>query len=324
MRISNSVGRRIALAFLLFGLASGANAQGYPNKSLRLLLGYSAGGGLDSLTRTFAQKLGDNLGQPVVVENRPGASGAVAADATAKSAPDGYTLHISETGYLVLSTLSTTLSTDPVRSFAPVAPVGSMPLVAVVAPDFPARNAQELIALLKASPGKYSYGSLGIGTIHHLAFEQVKRSAGLDVLHIPYKGSPAMLPDLLSGRIAIGMLSTGAAVGQVKSGKLRAIAVTSGQRLPFAPDWPALAETLPGFDAAPKIFLLAPAGTSAAIVARLNEASRKALALADLQESFATQGATPAPGSAEELREQIVQEMRRWGPIAKDAGARAD
>jgi tripartite-type tricarboxylate transporter receptor subunit TctC len=312
------------LALVLAFVAVGVQAQPYPSKPIRLLVGYPAGGGMDGIARVFAQKISEDLGQQMVVENRAGASGAIAADAAAKSPPDGYSLYLGESGYLILSTISPNLSTDPMKSFVPVAPVGSLPLVFAVPADFPAQNVRDLIAILKASPGKYSYGSPGVGTIHHLAFELFKRAAGLDVVHVPYKGGTAIIPDLITGRIAVGVLSSSIAAGPVKSGKVRPLALTSPQRVAFAPDWSPLAETIPGFDASPNIFLLAPIGTPAAVVARLNEATRRIFALADLQQSFASQGATPTPGSSDELRAQISAELKRWGPIAKEAGLRVE
>jgi tripartite-type tricarboxylate transporter receptor subunit TctC len=314
---------RAALALVL-ALAAAAHAQTYPSRAVRIFVGYPAGGGMDGVGRVLADKLAADLGQPVVVENRAGASASIAAAAVAGAAPDGHTLYLGETGYLIFSTLSPTLPADPVRSFAPVAPVGVLPLVFTVSPAFPARSAAELIAVLKASPGKHSYGSPGVGTVHHLAFEQFKRAAGLDVVHIPYKGGAPIVPDVMSGRLEIGVLSTTLAAGPAKADKLRVIAVTSAQRVGFAPEWPPLGETLAGFDAAPSIFLLAPAGTSAAIVTRLNEATRKALALPDLQQAFSNQGASPTPGSPEALRAQIDSELKRWGAAAKAAGVSAN
>jgi tripartite-type tricarboxylate transporter receptor subunit TctC len=314
--------RWFLLVLLVF--SSLASAQPFPSKPIRLIAPFAPGGALDLIARGVGQKLSEIEGQPVVVENRAGASGAIAADAAAKSLPDGYSLYLGESGYLILSTISPNLSTDPMKSFVPVAPVGSLPLVFAVPADFPAQNVRDLIAILKASPGKYSYGSPGVGTIHHLAFELFKRAAGLDVVHVPYKGGTAIIPDLITGRIAVGVLSSSIAAGPVKSGKVRPLALTSPQRVAFAPDWSPLAETIPGFDASPNIFLLAPIGTPAAVVARLNEATRRIFALADLQQSFASQGATPTPGSSDELRAQISAELKRWGPIAKEAGLRVE
>jgi tripartite-type tricarboxylate transporter receptor subunit TctC len=315
---------RTALALALAFAAAAAHAQAYPTRAVRIFVGYPAGGGMDGVGRVLADKLALDLGQPVVVENRAGASGSIAATATAGAAPDGHTLYLGETGYLILSTLSTSLPTDPVRSFAPVAPVGVLPLVFTVSPGFPPRNVAELIAALKANPGKHSYGSPGIGTVHHLAFEQFKRAAGVDAVHVPYKGGAQIVPDVMSGRIEIGVLSATLAAGPAKADKLRALAVTSAQRVGFAPEWPPLGDTLPGFDAAPSIFLLAPAGTPAPVVARLNEATRRALALPDLQQAFSSQGASPTPGSPEALRAQIDAELKRWGAAAKAAGVSAN
>ena len=225
---------RATLALVLALLAAATYAQTYPSRAVRIFVGYPAGGGMDGVARVLGDKLAVDLGQPVVVENRAGASASIAAAAAASAAPDGHTLYLGETGYLIFSTLSPTLPADPVKSFAPVAPVGVLPLVFVVSPGFPAKNVAELIAVLKASPGKHSYGSPGVGTVHHLAFEQFRRAAGLDVVHIPYKGGGPMVPDVMSGRLEIGVLSTTLAAGPAKADKLRVLAVTSAQRVGFA------------------------------------------------------------------------------------------
>jgi tripartite-type tricarboxylate transporter receptor subunit TctC len=181
-----------------------------------------------------------------------------------------------------------------------------------------------MIAALKADPGKYSYGSPGIGTLQHLAFEQFRRSAGVEALHVPYKGAVAMLPDLMGGQVQIAVVSAIAAQGPSRAGKIRVIAVTSPQRLPGAPEWPAMSETLPGFNAAPSVFLVAPAGTPAAVVQRLSSTLRAALASRDVEENFAKQGATPAPGTPQELGALIADETRRWASVVKDAGIKVD
>jgi tripartite-type tricarboxylate transporter receptor subunit TctC len=315
---------RTVLVAALALAAAAAHAQTYPSRAVRMLVGYPAGGGMDGVARILADKLAADLGQPVVVENRAGASGSIAAGAAATAAPDGHTLYLGETGYLILSTLSPNLPADPVRSFVPVAPVGVLPLVFTVSPGFPAKSVAELIAVLKANPGRHSYGSPGVGTVHHLAFEQFKRAAGVDVVHVPYKGGGPIVPDVMSGRLEIGVLSTTLAAGPAKADKLRVIAVTSAQRVGFAPDWPPLGETIAGFDAAPSIFLLAPAGTPAPVVARLNDTTRKALGLPDLQQAFSNQGASATPGSPDALRAQIDGELKRWGAAAKAAGVTAN
>jgi tripartite-type tricarboxylate transporter receptor subunit TctC len=315
---------RIVLALAAVALAATAHAQQYPNRPIRMLVGYAAGGGADALARIVAVKLGDALGQQVVIDNRPAAGATLAADALAKSAPDGYTLYFADTAILIAPAVYAKLTYDPVKSFAPVGNVVSLPLVFVANPAVPASNAPELIALLKANPGKYSYGSPGFGTVQHFAFELFKKQAGVDVVHIPYKGAAPIVPDLLSGQIPLAIISASPALAQSRAGKLKAIALSSPVKLAAAPDWPALADTLPGFDASPRLFILAPAGTPQAIVAQLSEALRKALAQPDLLENFVKQGATAEWSSPEALGGHIAAEMRKWASVAKDAGLKPD
>ena len=233
-------------------------------------------------------------------------------------------LLLAESGALIVPAVNTNAGYDPVKQFAPVAGVCSLPLAIVVSPGFPAANARELIAVLKANPGKHSYASPGIGTLQHLAFELFKRSAGVDAVHVPYKGASAMLPDLMSGQVEIGAISAPVAIAQARAGKIRVIAVTSARRLPTASDVPALAETLPGFDASPNVFLVAPAGTPAPVVARLAEAVAGALAGKDVQENFAKQGAAATPLRTEDLGRAIAAESARWAGVVKEAGIRAE
>jgi tripartite-type tricarboxylate transporter receptor subunit TctC len=304
--------------------ALGCAAQDYPARPVRVLVGYPPGGGMDTITRIVVPKLSESLGQPFVVENRPGASGGVAAEALVKSAPDGYLLMVAESGTLALPAVSPKVTLDPVRQFAPVGGVCTLPMAFVAHPEAPFRTVAEMIAALKASPGKYSYASPGIGTLQHLAFELFRRSAGVEALHVPYKGASAMMPDLMGGQVQIAVISALAAQGPARGGKIRALAVTSPQRLPTAPDWPTMAETLPGFNAAPSVFLVAPAGTPAAVVTRLSTALRAALAQRDVEENFGKQGATPAPGSPQELGSLIAEETRRWAAVVKDAGIKVE
>ncbi len=316
--------KRIALALAGVALAATAHAQQYPNRPVRMLVGYAAGGGADALARIVAAKLGDALGQQVVVDNRPGAGATLAADALAKAAPDGYTLYFADTAILIAPAVYAKLPYDPVKSFAPVGNVVSLPLVFVANPAVPASTAPELIALLKANPGKYSYGSPGFGTVQHFAFELFKKQAGVDVVHIPYKGAAPIVPDLLSGQIPLAIISASPALAQSRAGKLKAIALSSPVKLAAAPDWPALAATLPGFDASPRLFVLAPAGTPQPVVAQLSEALRKVLAQPDLLESFTKQGATAEWSSPDDLGRQIAAEVRQWASIAKEAGLKPE
>jgi tripartite-type tricarboxylate transporter receptor subunit TctC len=310
------------LLLLLFPL--GVFAQDYPTRAVRLLVGYPPGGGMDAIGRVLAPKLGEALGQQFVVENRPGASGGVAAEALAGANPDGHVLMLAESGTLALPSVNPKVTFDPARQFAPVGGVCMLPMAFVVNAAFPAASTRELIAVLKASPGKYSYASPGVGTLQHLAFALFQRQAGVDAVHVPYKGAAAMMPDLISGQVPIGVISAIAAAGPTRAGRIRSLAVTSPQRLASAPDVPAMAETLPGFSAAPNVFVVAPAGVSQPVIAKLNAAIRGALASAEVQESFAKQGATPTPGTPDELRAQIAEEVKRWAAVVKDAGIRIE
>ncbi len=309
---------------VVFFLSENLWAQDYPARPVRLLVGYGAGGGMDTIARLVAPKLSGALGQPFVVENRPGGAGSVAAEALVASAPDGYTLMVAESGTLALPSINPRVRLDPVRELAPVGGLCVLPMAFVVNPALPAKTMPELIALLKADPGKYSYASPGVGTIQHLAFELFLRSAGVQALHVPYKGASSMMPDLLSGQVPMGVISALAAMGPSKAGRLRTLGVTSRERLPSAPDWPAIAETLPGFDAAPSVFVVAPAATSRAVVGKLSAAIQGALRAKDVQESLAKQGATPTPGTPEALGAQIAAETGRWAKVVRDAGIKTE
>jgi tripartite-type tricarboxylate transporter receptor subunit TctC len=281
-------------------------------------------GGMDTIARVLAPKLSEALKQQVVIENRPGASGGVAAEALASSAPDGYVLMVAESGTLALPSVNRKVTFDPVKQFAPVGGVCMLPMAFVVNPAFPAKSTAELVAVLKANPGKYPYASPGIGSLQHLAFELFKRQAGVDVQHIPYKGASAMMPDIMSGQVPIGVISALAAIGASKAGRVRTIAVTSPERLPSAPEWPTMAETLPGFAAAPNVFVVAPAGTPPQIREKLSSEMRKALSSADVRENFAKQGATPTPSNPEQLGAQIAEEFKRWAAVVKEADIRVE
>jgi tripartite-type tricarboxylate transporter receptor subunit TctC len=312
------------LSVVLCFATSVAFGQDYPTRPVRMLVGYAPGGGMDTIARLVAPRLAEALGQQFVVENRPGASGGVAAEALVNAAPDGHVLMVAESGTLVLPSINPQVRLDPVKQFAPVGGICSLPMAFVVHPDFPAKSTKELIGALKAHPGKYSYASPGIGSLQHLAFELFKRQAGVDAVHIPYKGASAMMPDIMNGQVPIGVISALAALGPTKAGRIRTLAVTSPQRIDSAPDWPAMAETLPGFSAAPNVFLVAPAGTPATVVEKLAGALRSAVTARDVVENFAKQGATATPAGPRELGLQIVEESKRWAAVVKDAGIKID
>ena len=315
---------RALLATLLAALSTVAAAQSYPARPVRMLVGYAAGGGADGLARILAAKLTEGLGQQVVVENRPGAAGTVAADALAKSSPDGYTIYFADTAILIAPSMYAKLPYDVAKSFAPVAGVCTLPLAFVVHPSFPAKNPQELIAALKAEPGKYSYGSPGVGTVQHFAAEMFKKMAGVQILHVPYKGASPILADLIGGQIPIAVVSAAPAIAQSRAGKLRSIALTGRERLSSVPDWPTLAETLPGFDASPRLFLIAPAGVPGAVVQRLSEQTQAALGAKDLIAGFEKMGASTMPMSPQELGTVMAGEVTRWAQVARDSGIKPE
>lgn len=314
---------RFILLALLVASSQLGQAQQYPAKPLRMLVGYSAGGGADALARLIAAKMADGLGQQVLVENRPGAGATIAAAAVASSPADGYTIFFADTALLIAPAIYQKLSFDPVKSFAPVSGACTTPLVIAVNNEVKAASVAELISALKANPGRLSYGSPGIGTVHHLAMETFKRQAGVDIVHVPYKGASAIIPDVISGQLQIGIISAPPALAQSKAGRLRPIALTSPVRVAGA-DWPALADTLPGFDASPRLFVLAPAGTPAGVVTKLNETLKTALASKDLLDAFSAQGAFADWSTPQALGVLMAQESLRWAQVARDAGIKAE
>lgn len=309
--------RRSVLACLLAAAAPFAVAQTYPAKPIRLMVGYAAGGGVDAMARMLAARLPALLGQQVVVENRAGASGVIAAELVAKSAPDGYTLLVGESALLIAPYLQPKMTLDPLKSFTPVAGLFLAPLMIVTGNAVPATTPQELIALLKSGPGRYSYATSGVGTVHHLGFEMMKAQTGAFVLHIPYRGAAQIVPDVISGQVPIGVVSAAAGIAQARSGRLRAVAMMSSDKLAGAENVPALSDALPGFGVAPRLFLLAPAGTPAPVVEKLGEAVRAVLSSADLVQAAAQQGAIPAYMAAGPLTSDLLRESQDWGRIIK-------
>lgn len=310
--------RRGILLAALLGLAVLAQAQTYPIKPVRILVGYSAGGGVDTMARLLAPQLSSQLGQQVVVENRAGAAGLIAGDAVAKAAPDGYTLLLGESGLLIAQHLQPSMSFDPIKSFAPVAGLFYSPLMIVAGNEVPAKNPKELIAMLKASPGKYSYASSGVGTVQHLGFEILKGQTGSFVVHVPYRGAAQIVPDVIGGQIPLGVISATAGISQSKAGKLRAVAMMSQVNLPGAENVAPMSDALPGFSVAPRLMLLAPAGTPAAVVERLSEAVRVALGNPEVIRSANLQGAVPAYLPAADLATDLTRESAAWAKIIKD------
>jgi tripartite-type tricarboxylate transporter receptor subunit TctC len=297
----------------------------YPDRPVKMLVGFAAGGGTDVAARILAQRLTEALGQSVVVENRPGASGMIAAEAVAKSAADGYTLMMgSQTTLAVAPTLYRKFSVDAGRDFVGVAMAGVSPLVLVVHPSVPAQSVGDLIALAKAKPGTINFGSGGLGTTPHMAGELFSIQAGVKMVHVAYRGEAPAINDLLGGQLHLIFANLSAVVGNVKAGSLRALAVTSARRAATAPEIPTIAEVaLPGFDAATWFALVAPAGTARETVMRLNAEVTRLVAQPDTQKRFADLGMTVGAGSPDALDAYIKSEIGKWSRVIRDADIRA-
>ncbi len=315
----HAICRRSLLLATFLGLAcAGAQAQTYPTRSIELLVGYSAGGGMDTAARMLAPRLSALLGQQVVVENRAGAAGLIAGDVVAKATPDGYTLLLGESGLLVAPYLHSHMTFDPIKSFAPVASVFNLPLMVVTNNDFPAKTPKEFVALLQANPGKYSFASPGVGSLQHLGFEMFTSQIHASVVHIPYQGAAAIVPAVISDQVPIGVVSVASGIAQVKAGQLRAMALMSPVKIAGAENIPPLSEVIPGFNVSPKLFLLAPAGTPASVIERLSDAVHTVLASPDLAaKAAALLGGVPAYMAAGPLAVDLRHESATWGGIVR-------
>jgi len=322
--------RAMALAIGVAGCAIAANVGGqtpdYPTKPIRLVVPFPPGGATDLIARAVAQKLGETWGQSVVVDNRPGAGGNIGTELVARSAPDGYTLEMGTVGtHAINASLYSKIPYDHVKDFAPVILVAGVPNVLVVNPAVPANSVQELIAYAKANPGKLNFASSGSGTSIHLSGELFKVMTGVQMTHVPYKGSAPALADLLGGQVQLMFDNLPPSLPQIKAGKLRALAVTSATRAPALPDVPTVAESgLPGFEASSWFGILAPAGTSPAIIAKINGEVAKWLASPEGKEKLASIGANAAGGSPEDFARHIQAETAKWAKVVKESGAKVD
>jgi tripartite-type tricarboxylate transporter receptor subunit TctC len=315
---------RIIVAVLLAGASALAGAQ-YPNKPVRMVVAFPPGGSTDLAARALGEKLAAALGQAFVIENKPGASGNIGAEFVAKSAPDGYTLLMAATSFATAPAFFPQLSWDPVKDFAPVSMVATVPIIVVVHPSVVATNARELIAYSKANPGKLNLASPGAATLTRLAGEMFKQAAGLDWVTVHYKGGPPAVTDLLGGQAQIMFANISDVITHVKAGKLRALAVTTAKRSAIAPELPTLAESaLPGFDISTWQAVLAPAGTPREVVQRLNAEIVKAMAQPEVKEKFLSFGTDAASSTPEELGRFLASEVAKIGKIAKDVGAKID
>jgi tripartite-type tricarboxylate transporter receptor subunit TctC len=320
--------RRLGLLLLVLTLLPAlAAAQSYPAKPIRFVVPFPPGGPLDIMARGVGQKLQDAWGQPVVVENRPGAGGGIGAELVAKSPADGYTLLMGAVStHAINPSLYPKIGYDPRKDFVPVALVAQVPNILVVHPSLPVQSVQDLIAYAKAKPGSLSFGSGSTGSTGHLAGELFKTMAGVDMAHIPYKGGAPAMQDLLAGQTQLMFDNLANALGQVKAGKLRAVAVTTAQRAPAAPDLPTIAESgLPGFDLTTWFGVFAPAGTPPEIVAKLNAEIVKALASKELTERLAAMGTAPPENNTPERFASFVRsEAAKYAKVVRESGAKVE
>jgi tripartite-type tricarboxylate transporter receptor subunit TctC len=303
-----------------------ALAQTYPAKPLRILIAQAPGSATDVISRVVANRLSEGLGQPIVIEARPGAGGVVGTESAARSAPDGYTLFMANNStHGSNPAVYAKLPYDAVNDFAPIAFVASVPYVLVVDPALPVSSVQELIAHAKSRPGKMNYASAGNGSTHHFCGELLKSMSGIDMLHIPYKGSPPAIAGLLGGEVSLMFANLTDIGSQIKGGKVKALAVSTPKRAGSLPELPTLSEAgLPGFEITSWFGLLAPAGTPAAIIARLNAETNKVLARADVRDTLGAQGLEVASGTPEQFAAHIKSEIAKFTKIGKGAGIKAE
>ena len=305
---------------MLAAAAASALAQGYPNRPIKIIVSFTPGGGNDVYGRAIAQKLWERLGQPVVVENKPGAGGNIGTDFVAKSAPDGYTLLVVTNGVIMLPWLSKSLPFDILKDFAPIGIGAVQPMVLVVANKVPVKSVNELIAYAKANPGKLSYATPGIGSTQHLAAEWFMHMTGTKMVQVPYKGASNMMADLMSGEVHLVFNALNTAAPLIQSGKIRAIGISEQQRLPQFKDVPTINESLPGYGMNIWFGLLAPAGTPEAIVNKLSDEQRAIVNMPDVRERLASVGFEIRPAPAPEMRHIMITESEKWGKVVKAAG----
>ena len=322
MRRAGALGlTSLPIVLAAMSCAPAAEPQSYPTRPIRMIVPFTPGGSTDLYARTLSPRLGDGVGQQVVVDNRPGAGGALGAELAAKAPPDGYTLWIGQTANLAIGpALRKKNPYDPVRDFAPITLVQKASSAIVVAAGSPLRTLNDLIAAAKKNPQGITYGSAGVGTAGHINGHLINAAAGIDMTHVPYKGaSPAML-DLQAGRISLMATSIGSSAGMIKQGKIRAIATTGAKRARALPDLPTAAEQgLKGFDVTTWHAILAPAGTSQAIIGRLNTELVRILNAPDVQEKLMSEGGEVSPTTPSEAAAFIRSEVAKWGKVLKDA-----
>ncbi|MBC5767846.1 tripartite tricarboxylate transporter substrate binding protein [Ramlibacter albus] len=312
--------RCVVAAAALVAFAGGAYAQAWPSKPIRIIVPFSAGGGVDTLARMVGQRLSEQVGQPVVVENKPGAGGNIATAYVATQPADGYTLLIGANGLAANTTLYRNQPFDMMKDFAAVAYIGASPLILVAAPSFAPKNMQELVALAKSQPGKVTYATGGTGTSGHLASEMLKAAAQVDIAHVPYKGGTQAFVDLQSGRVDVMFIDPPLAMPQIKAQRLKAIAVGSAKRFDLLPDVPTVAESgVPGFEATVWWGFVAPGKTPPDVLAKLNAEIVKAIAHSSVKDRLHDMGVVPAAWSPEQFGRFLGTETEKWAVVIKRA-----
>ena len=326
MKLTSTRGKRGALAALLVGLAASlawtdGAAQVYPNRPIRVIVPQSAGGSTDLAARAVTQRLGDALGQPVVIDNRPGAGSLVGTDLVAKAAPDGYTLLGVASSFSINPSLQANLPFDPVRDFAPISRLCALPHILVVHPAVPVKSVKELIALARAKPGQLNVATSGVSTSSHMAAELFMYMTGTKMVPVPYKGGAPGNIAVVSGEVQLYFATISTALPHIRAGKLRAIAVTTRKRTTAAPEYPTIAESgLPGYEHASWVGMLAPAGTPPAIISRLNGEIARIVHLPEVKEFLLSDGLEPEGDSAKEFTASIRNEVAKWFKVVKAAG----
>jgi tripartite-type tricarboxylate transporter receptor subunit TctC len=317
--------KKTALVVIGLTMAGLAMAQKYPAKPITVIVPQAAGGANDTIARVVAQKLSEQLGQSVVIENRVGAGGNVGTAAAAKARPDGYTVMITADSAQVINPfLYQSTGFDPVKDFEPVAPLARAGYVLVANPTFPANNVSELVALAKAAPGKYTIASAGNGTLNHLIGEMLQKAADIKLVHVPYRGAAAAATDVVGGQVPLSVQSMPSSIGFIRAGKLKVLGVVNERRLPALPDAPTIGETIKGFGATPWYGMFVPAGTPKEIVRLLQDEVAKALDSAEARDKLAVVGCEPYKGTAEQLAALVKDDLVRWSRIVKESGAKVD
>ncbi len=322
--MKRSVPMLAALLLAIAILCSGVAAQPYPAKAVRIIVAYPPGGPTDLLARIVAQKLAESWGQPVLVDNRPGASGMIGAEITVRAAPDGYTLLMVPVTYAVTPSLFPKMTYHAEKDLAPVAQVAAAPFLLVVHPTLPVKTTKDLITLARSRPGQLNFASASSGGIPHLAGELFNTMTGVTMVHIPYKGAAPATTDLLAGQISLMFNNMLSAMPQVKAGRLRAIAVTSSKRTPAAPALPTIAETVPGYEASGWYGALAPAATSRDLISKLNTDMNRAMRLPEVAQRLAGDGVEAVSTTPEQFGNYLRAEIIKWGKVVQASGAKAD